>query len=225
MTSTRFLRGSEKYYAAATQRQESERQKTYGFRIIERANEVSVFNVLEDFFDLYLPREGESYKSRCPFGDEHEDGGLDKGWRTYPATNSSFCFPMHGFMPPVRLVSLKYSERPVKSAERILRHYDLLRPKHFRHRYNDLLVEKERRESQQTIGNPQHAVEALNMALAQIPAYTRRQFDADVMGAMEAVLGALNEVIARNDPDVLREWYRKSMSALTRVIEREPHEA
>ncbi len=221
MSTAEFLPGSDAYYASAMQRREEEKPKTKNGRLIARANDVNLFDVLEDFFELFLPRDGESYKTNCPFGQEHEDGGkLDKGWRTYPASNSSFCFPMHGFMPPVRLVSLRYNERAVKAAERILNKYDLLRPKHYNHRMRELLAEREAMEQSSGIGNPQHAVEALNRALDQIPDYPKRQFDNDVMDALGVVLSALDRVVKEGDRSRLREWYMKSLSALTQIIER-----
>lgn len=217
MSTPQFLRGSDQFYTSAQAKQQEKRGMTGAERLIDRANNVSIFDVLEDFFGLELPRDGASFKSRCPFSFEHADGGLDKGWRTYPGTNSSMCFPMHGFMTPVRLIQIKYQERTVKSAERILKNYDLLRPKPWRERYAELALELERQ--QEMVGNPQHAVEALSMALRTNGLYTRRQFDSDVMEAMEAVLEKLNEVTATNDPERVREWYEKTKKIMLKVVE------
>lgn len=211
-----FLKGAERFYSDAQKRQQSLRGLSKAEQLIERANAVSIFDVLEDYFGLTLPREGRSFKSRCPFAYEHDDGGLDKGWRTYPATNSSMCFPMHGFMPPVRLIQIKYREKQVRSAERILRNYDLLKPKHWKQRYQDLLLTLEQKK--ESVGNPQHAVEALSVALRADPTYTRRQFDPDVMRAMEVVLEKLNEVTATGDPDLVRLWYVKAKSAMLTIV-------
>lgn len=220
-TTPEFLRGSDAFYASAAARRESERTTNWAFKMIDRANEVSIFDVLQDFFDIVLPRDGESYKTHCPFGAEHEDGGrLDKGWRTYPATNSSYCFPMHGSMPPVRLVSLRYGERHIKSAERILDRYGLLKPKHYKHRMTELLAEYN--QSQESgIGNPQHAVEALHHALRQVPSYEYRQFDDDVMTAMGRVLSALDKVVATGDPELLRTWFARATTAMTEIVQKE----
>lgn len=214
-----FLPGAERYYASAQERQQRLRGTTWQERLIERADNVSIFDVLTDFFDLNLPRSGESYKSKCPFFYEHSDGGLDKGWRTYPATNSSMCFPMHGFMGPVRLVQNKFSLNQVKAAEKILGEYDLLRPKHYKARFTDLLVEMEHRNTE-AVGNPQHAVAALDVALRNIPSYVSRQFDQDVLIAMEVVLTRLNEVSDKGDPQLVRDWFRDAKKIMTHVVER-----
>lgn len=124
---TAALRGADKYLASAQERQEASRIRAWSERIIDRANrEVSIFDVLEDYFDLYLPRDGASFKSHCPFSNEHADGGMDKGFRTYPGSNSSMCFVQHGYMPPARLFALKYGESQVRAAKRLLGYYGLL---------------------------------------------------------------------------------------------------
>lgn len=219
MSDTQFLRGAERYYNSAMERQRSVRGQTYAERLIERADDVSIFDVLEDFFGLELPRDGESFKAKCPFYYEHADGGLDKGWRTYPATNSSMCFPMHGFMGSVRLIQNKYSLNAVKSAEKILNNYGLLKPKHYKARYSDLLEELEGRKVE-SVGNPQHAAAALNMAIQTLPSYMSRQFDTDVMKAMDVVLSKLNEVSSQGDPQKVREWFTDAKKIMTHVVER-----
>jgi hypothetical protein len=211
------LIGGDKYLSAARQEQQSSKSLTRAERLIERANQVDLFDVLEDYFALYLPRVGASYKSHCPFSYEHPDGGLDKGWRTYPSTNSSMCFVLHGYMPPVRLVAIKYGIKQSVAAERILKNYDLLRPAHYRDRYNELVTAAEQRNAE-VIGNPQHAVEALNMVLRSSPNYTTRQFDSDVMRGMEVVLDALDQVIQSGDPDSVRRWFDKAKDAMLKIV-------
>lgn len=212
------LRGADRFYASAKAKQEALRPQTRAEKLIERANVVSIFDVLDDFFGLTLPRSGDSYKSYCPFGYEHADGGkMDKGWRTYPASNSSYCFPMHGLMTPVRLIQNKYSLRAEKAAVKILNNYGLLKPKHYKGRYRELLVAQEQARANK-VGNPQHAVEALQAALKQDPAYMLRQFDTDVVQAMNVVLERLNEVAAQGDPDAVREWYVKAKAIMVKII-------
>lgn len=215
MSTPTFLRGADAYLQSAQQK--NKRATTYAERLIERADAVSIFDVLEDWFGTSLPRTGQSYKSPCPFAFEHADRGLDKGFRTYPATNSAMCFPMHGFLTSTRLISIKYQERQVKAAERILRNYDMLSPKPWRERYDELAVEVEQKH--ESIGNPQNAVEALNIALSAVPGYQFRQFDTDVMTAMETVLEKLNEVTASGDPERVRKWYQVAKNLMLNVVE------
>lgn len=212
-----FLPGADRFLSEAQRKQQSQKFLTRDEKLIERANAVSIFDVLEDYFDIRVPREGNSFKSRCPFGSEHDDGGLDKGWRTYPATNSSMCFPMHGYMTPVRLIQLQSGQRQAKAAESILKNYDLLKPRHWTQRYEELLLEQETRVSE-PVGNPQHAVEALHMALRGEPSYSLRQFDPDVMQVMEVVLERLNTVCTQGDPEQVRVWYQQAKSILLKIV-------
>lgn len=211
------LRGAEKYLSAVRSEQESNKRLSFAEQLIDRANQVSIFDVLEDYFGLFLPRVGGSYKSHCPFSYEHPDGGLDKGWRTYPSTNSSMCFVLHGYMPPVRLVAIKYGKKQSKAAEQILKNYDLLRPANYRDRYSELVSAMEQRDNE-TIGNPQHAVQALNLVLRNSPNYTNRQFDSDVMRGMEVVLESLDRVIEAGDPAMVRLWFDKAKIAMLKIV-------
>lgn len=166
--------------------------------LIERANAVSVFDVLRDYFDIVHPREGGgSYKGYCPFGFEHADGGIEKQWRTYPSTNSSYCFAGHGSLTPVRLVQIKKDIKATDAAVDILRRYGLFAPRHFRERYADLV--REREEKTRQLGSPAYLVEALRTAAGE---------GAEDPEAMERVLQRLDEVLA-DDPTeaTVREWF------------------
>jgi len=212
----KVLQGSGKYYASIQQRQDAQRANSYGQRLIDRANEVSIFDVLEDFFHLSLPRDGASFKSVCPFGFEHEDGGIDRSWRTYPGSNSSMCFALHGFLNPVRLIQLKEGKKAVPAAERILAYYGLLKPRHYKKRYNALLAAREQ-QSEAPI-NGQYVVEALHMALRTVPGYESRQFDTDVMLAMDKALEKVNTLVQQR-PEEIQKWFSQIKNALLRVVE------
>lgn len=211
-----MLPGATKYLASAAVKNSI--PPTWAERLIAKADDVSVFDVLEDFFDIRVPREGVSFKSRCPFAFEHPDGGLDKGWRTYPGSNSSMCFVMHGRMGPVRLIQMRYGLRAVPAADKILDQYGLSRPKPWRERYTAVLIEVEQRDNRPVTGDPAHAAEALNMALRKEPLWTTRQFDNDVLNAMEIVLDRLDAVIESGDPEAVRRWYDKAEYAMLRIV-------
>jgi hypothetical protein len=218
----RTLPGAEKYLVSAAVKQAT--PTTWAERLIERADsEVSIFNVLEDFCGVHAPREGRSFKSRCPFADEHPDGGrLDKGFRTYPGSNSAMCFVMHGYMGPVRLAQLRFGVRPLVAAKKILDAYGLDRPRPWRVRLRETMIEAEQRATRPGTGDPTHAVEALHIALRKEPTYVTRQFDDDVLHAMEVVLDRLDVVMASGDPDAVRRWYDAAKSAMLRIVRREP---
>lgn len=191
-----------------------------GTRLIERANEISIFGVLEDLFGIKVPSEGRSFKSYCPYAFEHPDGGVEKGWRTYPSTNSSFCFVMHGYLDPVRLVSIQRDVRPVEAAKWLLRHYGLLKPVSYGRRMQELLAEREA--SVQRVGSTAYLVEALQAALSAIPAYAERQFAPDVAAAMEEELEGLDAILVniRGDPsEPVRSWYSEAKRHLSRIVE------
>jgi hypothetical protein len=189
-----------------------------GMKMIVKADAISIYNVLSDFFQINVPADND-FKTYCPFVTEHGDGGADKGWRTYPDTNSSYCFIMHGVMGPVRLIQNLKGLSSVPAAEFLLGHYDMLKPLPWRDRFEALRVEREQQD-QEGLGSPQDAVEALHMALNRVPGYLSRQFDPDVQQAMEVVMGLLNTVFQRGlGVDALRLWHRKSVAYITRAVE------
>lgn len=188
--------------------------------LIERANRISIFTVLEDFFGIRHPASGRSYKGYCPFGFEHPDGGIDKGWRTYPATNSSYCFVMHGFMPPVRLIQIRRDVKATTAARHLLEHYGLLRPRPYHERFKELVAERETRLT--NIGQTAYLVEALHTALAAHPSYAEAQFSDRFSGAVESELERLDALLADKGSateEGVREWFRQAKQELTQLLE------
>lgn len=188
-------------------------------QLIDRANEVSVFDVLQDWFGITHPREGRSYKGRCPFGWEHPDGGVDKAWRTYPATNSTYCFVGHGYMGPVRLVAMQEGKRPLVAAKMILAKYDLLKSRAWRERFRELQVARE----QTGRVSPAWVVAALHEGLRDHPGYEQAQFSPRFAAALEGALEVLDMVLQSGvGEEQVREWYAKTKALLTAEIERGP---
>jgi hypothetical protein len=188
-------------------------------RLIERANDISIFKVLADVFNIYHPPEGRSYKGYCPFAWEHPDGGLDKGFRTYPSTNSAHCFVMHGYLGPVKLVQIGQDLRPVEAAKWLLREYGLLKPRSYQARFAEVREEMEARE--RSIGSTAYLVEALQSYLARVPGYEDKQFSSQVAGVMEEELERLDALlVSPGDPRrAVRDWYYNARRHLTQVVE------
>jgi hypothetical protein len=185
--------------------------------LIRRANrEVSVFDVLEEEFSIRHPREGRSYKGMCPFSFEHSEP-WEKGFRTYPGTNTAFCFVMHGSLNPVRLVELNDDLSPLQAAKKLLGERGLLEPKDVRERWSEAVTEKER----VRLGDPQVLVEALNTHLAQHPAFADGSMSIEFMSAMEHQLAVLDRVLAdeRADGAIVRAWYSKAKADLGKVLD------
>ena len=204
--SDRVLPGSERY------RVSQDAGAAYGTTLVDRANAVSIHDVLRDFLDINVPVFHErSWKDYCPFGFEHPDGGVDKGWRIYSMTNSSYCFVQHGSMGPVRLVALRKELSHKKAAYAILDRYDLIKPRHYRQRYDELIQAQATR--MESIGNLADLVGALHQALSQEPFYAERQFTTEFAEQMEAALGELNDLTS-SSPEAVREWFTRAKSEL-----------
>jgi hypothetical protein len=185
--------------------------------LVQRANkEISVFEVLETEFDVRHPREGQSYKGYCPFAFEHPDGGMDKGFRTYPGTNSAYCFVQHGYLTPVRLIQLKDDLTVVEAAKKLLDSKGLLEPPDPFKRWHEVKAAHDREE----IGEPQVLVEALHTKLAQHPGYVEHAMDQRFMQVMEHQLGVLDRILAdeRVSDFVVRAWFSKACFDLEKTL-------
>lgn len=185
--------------------------------LVERANEVDLFAVLRDFFNIDHPAEGKSYKGYCPFGFEHPDGGVTKGWRTYPETNTSYCFVAHGSLPPVRLVSMQKDVSYVKAAEAILSHYGIPFARHWKKRYEEVLLERER--SVAEVGDTAYLVEAIHVSLRQHSNYYEAEVEGRLAEPLAQALAELDQLMSDKAKEgTIREWFLATKARLLEVL-------
>ena len=185
------------------------------------ANNIPVIRVLRDLWSVQVP-EGlghRSWKTYCPLGWEHPDGGVSKGFRVYEQTNTSYCFVMHGSLTPIRLAQIRWGGPQRRAARRLLEVYQLGR-RHWRERYQEVLYEREMRE--RASSSAAYVVEALRMALTAVPGYEERQYEPRVVELVEAELEALDEMMRTNPSDkILRDWYYQTKEQLVSKITEE----
>jgi hypothetical protein len=211
------LPGAERFLKSAQDR--NGRGQSRAEKTIAKADEISIYVVLKDFLSLDIPitPEGSSWKTYCPWRHEHPDGGLDKGFRVYPDSNSAMCFPMHGYLTPSRVIAVHFSERPLSAAERLLRHYGMLKEAPWWERFTDLA--REREQSNMTI-NPAYAVATLHSVLRSKTNYATLQYSASVREGMAQVLRDLDGAVekARANPHIaeqaLKGWLENSVAWL-----------
>lgn len=206
------LRGAEKY-----RRQPVEDPRRTALQVeIDRANAVPIQSVLSDLFGIYVPTGlDRSWKTTCAFSFEHPDGGVERNMRVY-GSNSAFCFAMHGFLTPVRLIQIR-SEVGAKRAAAILsERYGLVKRVPYWERMRQLVLDKSVKV--QDSGSPTHAVAALQAALGRLESYQVRQFDQDVMQAMEDELERLDEVLRTRVEGGVREWFREALGRMNTML-------
>jgi hypothetical protein len=193
--------------------------------LIERANEeASIFDVMKDFCAIEVPEGGRSYKTFCPFQVEHPHA-LDKNFRVYPATNTAYCFEMHGLLRPVRIVQLQRDVKATKAAVSILERYGLMKPRKYGARFNEMLVEREQQIPE--LGEMSYIVEALHTSLRSHPAYDEVQYRASFQNALDEELGRLNQLVEnRYDVSSVRSWFEAARDRLRAIVvaEGEPDE-
>jgi hypothetical protein len=206
------LRGADKYRVRSV---EDPRRRALSAEV-DRANSVPIQSVLKDLFGVYVP-EGldRSWKTHCPFYFEHPDGGLEKNLRVY-GSNSAYCFAMHGFLTPVRLVQLRSETGPKRAAQILAERYGLVKKEPYWVRMSQLISDQSTK--LRDSGSPTHAVAALQSALEHVEGYDRRQFDPDVTQAMEAALEGLDEVLRTREEGGVRQWFRSALKSMTTML-------
>lgn len=210
----RHLAGAEKYYASI-EAQKSTRTLSAAQKKIALANTVPIHDVLADYLGLEVPQAW-SFKAHCPFGAEHPDGGLEKGWRAYAGTNSSFCFVLHGFMDPVQILALAHGVSRQRAAGTLIDHYRLGRTHDYRKRFAEI-----QKESKIQTGGPDplYVTQALQVALRTNPAYVQRQFDPEVQSGVAKALAALDWVCVE-EPDRIRGVLERAKNEVFKLLER-----
>ena len=163
--------------------------------LIERANSMgSALRILNDELGCGIPEESgsKSWKFRCPYGDEHADGGVDKNCRFYWESDRAYCFADHGVLDFVGLRSLMWGVSMFAAARRIVQSQEALEArKPWWERVPDI------RARMRTVEQPKpmstdHAKAALYTALRAVPGYIESQYRPEIREAVAASLEALD---------------------------------
>jgi hypothetical protein len=162
-------------------------------REIERANDISIRDVLTNVLGTYIPEfTHKSWKAYCPFGDLHRDGGASQALRVYPDSNTAFCFAGCGFMNSVKLIQRHTGLKTIKAARHLLRLYGLSEPATFEERFQAALSPRARAASYTAT-----LAAALHESLLANPLYEDLSLHPAVLEAIESQLQLLDDL----DPD------------------------
>lgn len=157
-----------------------------------------------------------SWKTICPFGWEHADGGIGKNFRVYPS-NSAYCFELHGSLTPVRVIMMSRGCGAHRAAMYLDSKYALTVPKEvYWEKMKRLVLERETREV--SVGNAQNAVEAMHTALHRLPGYADVSLDEEMLGTIEERLEELDRVLRARDGSV-RVWLAETVDVVRERLE------
>ncbi len=142
--------------------------------LIDLANTIPLATIFSEFYGIEVPETDEfsrSYKTYCPFQFDHPNP-IDRNFRYYPTTNSSYCFEVHGLLTPVRLTAMARDRGTKEAAMFLLQHYGKLRPKKWEDRWQELVLAREARTSVRM----QSACEALHIWI-EATGFSTHQFE------------------------------------------------
>lgn len=169
---------------------------------IALADEISIEDVLNDLFDIDVPKGSDTWKTYCPLGHEHSDAGRSKAMRIYTESNSAYCFSHRMRFTPVILAQLKFDKSRRRSAQLLLDHYEInYGPRTLEERWNTL----------GPISDPTGVDESLlrGMFLAHLhtlPGYVEQQYEPEVMDVVNKVLLSADLIDSDASYDTIDEW-------------------
>jgi hypothetical protein len=185
--------------------------------VVKMANEkVSVVSVLNDHFGMQVPEDADGWKTTCPFYYEHEDGGIDRQFRVWAASNRSWCFAMHNVLDPVNLWRYrKFFPTGRDAAESLLTAYGIdFRPKPYQERMAAL-----RGRTEAYVADPDVIVQVLTLYLARLPGYDEAQYRPEVLRTVNLVLSEVHPFCATGPQEQeVKEWLHQAKERLARSM-------
>jgi hypothetical protein len=156
---------------------------------------------------------GRSRKVHCPFGElYHSDSGIEATMRVYPDSNSAYCFSCSAYYTPVSLAA-KAMDVDRQTAARLLLDRIGYRP------LSLAAVWKQVSAYEPALDRSMLA-EALKTFCRRIePAWSRRQFDADVAATLTRCLSLLDLVVTADDASL---WLNSCKTVMASNLETRP---
>lgn len=169
---------------------------------------VRIAVLMKDFFQVYVPdtEDTKSWKTYCPFANEHPDGGIDKNFRVFVGTNSAYCWTMHGYMTPCSIMAIFWGTSRLKAAKK-LADMNGLGKRPWRELFAELAAESEL----YIAPSGEYVIEALKMYLNTKPEYVENKYDPNTVKLVSAILNTLETLLSKKpNEEHLREWLTKA---------------
>lgn len=167
--------------------------------VVREANKIPIEQVLMDRFNIDVPLEAGSWKTDCPLGAEHSDGGVRKSMRVYSTSNSAWCFSHSMKFSPVYLWQIATGLPRVKAAYDMLEYFEVTyRRKSPTERWNELNEFQD-----ESSFDVDHIREAVRLYATTLPGFSTRQYDAEVMRLMNEIYSRLESLKTSTDYDTI----------------------
>lgn len=148
-------------------------------------------------------------KAYCPFGPVfHSDGGRERAFKVYPASNSAYCFACQRRYDPVSLIATEKDITYQAAAEWILEHKEWAAP--------DYVSQWEALTTKPTKVDYEGLQEALKLSCARmVPDWDTRQFEPKVAHKLTQCFTFVRGV---KDDEGARKWLDTTKEAMRRVL-------
>lgn len=184
--------------------------------LIQRAEtEVKIEKVLLDQFGIESVEDSGGWKTHCPLGAEHSDGGTSKSMRVYSDSNSAWCFSHSTRFTPVKLWQLRHPGNRVEAAVEMLEHYGFrTTPPTLDERWESLEHEEEEVIPEE-VGELHDAL--ITFARTTLPNYECHQYRSEVLDIMAKIYAISDHLDLSGPRGSMLEWLEKSKKILTEV--------
>ena len=169
--------------------------------------QVPIETVLYELFGIDVPPGAGEWKTYCPLGQDHSDGGTSRAMRVYSESNSAYCFSHGRSFTPVAIWMLKHGGPRFKAAREMAAHYEIsTKPKTAEERWNSLNDSQEREIDTEVL-----RTSLINYART-LKGYDAHQFEA--MDLLTAILRTADDLSGEATYDTMKEWLDKSKYVL-----------
>lgn len=174
-------------------------------RYLKKAEKVSIVTILGDFFGIEAAHGEEGFKTQCPIGYEHSDGGSANALRVYPSSNSSWCFSHSQRFGPIELAELYFNLPRVQAARSLLQHYGIsLHPPTTDQRWATL--------QESRVHRPDTGVlrELFLKKARSLPGYDTHQYDPEVTAVVSKILRSAEDMGFDPTEEDVEKWLQTS---------------
>lgn len=181
---------------------------------------VPIEDVLRDLYAIDVPRDAGDWKSACPLGYEHSDGGRSKAMRVYSDNNTAWCFSHSARYTPLDLWKIKYSiPSRLRAATEMLGQYGIsTEPPSPDERWGKL-----DRVNDVDLLDREVLKEIFRSHCRTLPGYAIVQYDAETLDLVTAILKTVNRLPDEADYNEIEEWLKKAKKIMKTYWRRYEH--
>ena len=165
---------------------------------IHKLNQIVPIEKALGLINIDVPENADSWKTFCPTGYEHRDGGTSKTLRVYLDTNSAWCFSCKKSFRPIDIAEIFFKNKPATAGDKLAKHLNLTMQE-------PTLDERWGRLDASTVKILDLGIltNSLIEYLRTLPRYIELQFDDEVISKVTELIDLLEEIPEGSEYDTI----------------------